>query len=122
ADIAALAARFAQADADMWVAARAIAHGEEPEPLVEPEPTPELPKPKSGWDLVTSRPGAVVEPEPKRKTKAAEPQLKVVRPVPEPEPAPGPDPVEMPVFTEELIAKMFANLAAHGMTLQDLAG
>jgi hypothetical protein len=37
---------------------------------------------------------------------------------PEPEPAAA----DMPVFTEELIAKMFGNLATHGMTLQDLAG
>jgi hypothetical protein len=44
----------------------------------------------------------------------------VVRP--EPEPVAEPTSADMPVFTEELIAKMFANLAAHGMTLQDLAG
>jgi hypothetical protein len=109
ADLAALAIRFAQADAGMWAAARAIAMGDGREP----------PQPTSGWDLVTSRPGAVVEPEPKRKRKAAEPKLKLVRP--ELEPVPGPDAADMPVFTEELIAKMFANLAAHGMTLQDLA-
>lgn len=30
--------------------------------------------------------------------------------------------VELPEFDDELIAKMIANLAAHGMTLQDLAG
>ena len=36
----------------------------------------------------------------------------------EPEPVPT---VEGLVFDEELIAKMFANLAAHGMTLEDLA-
>jgi hypothetical protein len=30
--------------------------------------------------------------------------------------------VELPEFNEALLAKMFANLAAHGMTLQDLAG
>jgi hypothetical protein len=34
ADIAALAARFAQADAGMWAAAPAIAEGAEPEPKV----------------------------------------------------------------------------------------
>lgn len=115
-DIAALATGFAQADAGMWAAARAIAEGAEPEPMARPEP----PKLKSGWDLVTSRPGAVFEPEPKRKRKAEEPDLKVVRPEPEPKPAPSPEAVEMPVFTEELIAQMFANLAAHGMTLQFL--
>lgn len=26
------------------------------------------------------------------------------------------------VYTEDLLAKMFANLASHGLTLQDLAG
>jgi hypothetical protein len=113
ADIAALAERFAQADAGMWAAVRAIAQSNEPEPAVEAAPEPAPPKPKSGWDLVTSRPGVVVEPEPKKATK---PKLKLVRP--EVEPA-APD---MPVFTAELIARMFANLAAHGMTLQDLAG
>src|SRR5262249_44787467 len=34
ADIAALAARFAQADAGVWAAARALAEGHEPEPVV----------------------------------------------------------------------------------------
>jgi hypothetical protein len=30
--------------------------------------------------------------------------------------------VKLSEFDEALLAKMFANLAAHGMTLQDLAG
>jgi hypothetical protein len=41
------------------------------------------------------------------------------------EPDPVPDvlsEVELPEFDDTLLAKMFANLAAHGMTLQDLAG
>ena len=96
ADIAALAARFAQADAGMWAAAQASALGAELELAVEAAPAP-------------------VAPAPKRK-----PKLKVVRPEPEPEPDLGD--IGTPVFTEELIAQMFANLAAHGMTLQDLAG
>jgi hypothetical protein len=30
--------------------------------------------------------------------------------------------VELPEFDQALLAKMFANLASHGMTLQHLAG
>ena len=87
--------RFAQADADKWAAARASAEGAELELAVEAAQAP-------------------VALAPKRK-----PKLKVVMPEPEPEPDFGD--IGTPVFTEELIAKMFANLAAHGMTLQDPA-
>jgi hypothetical protein len=108
-----------------WAAARAIALGDEPEPVAEAAPAPERPQPKSGWDLVTSRPGAVAEPDSNRKPE--KPKLKVHRPEPEPKPKRMLDRDEVPsigdvVFTEGLIAKMFANLAAHGMTLRDLAG
>jgi hypothetical protein len=106
----------------MWAAARAIAeHGAYDEALWG-EPAPAAsgvvvqlgPEPEAEPQ---AQPAPLVEPEPKPEPKA-KPKLKVVRPEPEPA-APDPD---MPVFTEELIAKMFANLAAHGMTLQDLAG
>jgi hypothetical protein len=82
-DIAALAERFAHADAGMWAAAHAMAEGTEPEPV--PEPV----------------------------------NLKVYEPEPQPEELAE---VGLPEFDEALLAKMFANLAAHGMTLQDLAG
>jgi hypothetical protein len=39
----------------------------------------------------------------------------------QPEPKPVVDPAELE-FDEALLAKMFVNLAPHGMTLQDLAG
>jgi len=95
ADIGALAARIAQADAGMWAAARAGALGAELQLAVEAAPAPFAPAPKR------------------------KPKPKVVRT--EPEPAPDLGDIGTPVFAEELIAKMFANLAAHGMTLQDLA-
>ena len=83
-DIAALAERFAQADAGMWAAAHALAKGVEPEPAASPEPV----------------------------------KLKVYEPEPKPEVLKE---VELPEFDAALLAKMFANLAAHSMTLQDLA-
>ena len=46
-------------------------------------------------------------------------QLKVFEPAREPDALKE---FEVPEFDEALLAKMFANLAAHGMTLQDLAG
>jgi hypothetical protein len=66
-NIAALAARFAQADAGMWAASRAIAEGAEPDSKVEAAPA--------------------VEPEPKPVPKAR-PKLMVVRPEPVPAAAP----------------------------------
>jgi hypothetical protein len=45
--------------------------------------------------------------------------LKLVQPVAQPEMGAT---FEVPEFTEELLLKMFANLAANGMTLEDLAG
>ena len=58
---------------------------------------------------------------------AAEPEtapvrLKVYEPDPVPETPDVLTEVELPEFDEALLAKMFANLASHGMTLQHLAG
>jgi hypothetical protein len=77
--------------------------------------------PKAGWDLVTSRPGAVAEPDPKtaKKPKVDRPKLKVHQPEPTP-PAPISD--EDYVYSDALLAKMFANLEAHGLKPEDLAG
>jgi hypothetical protein len=58
-------------------------------------------------------------------TSETEPVAPVKLKVHEPEPEPETDGVltaDEIVFDEELIAKMFANLAAHGLTLKDLAG
>jgi hypothetical protein len=57
---------------------------------------------------------------------AAEPEtgpvrLKVCEPDPVPEKPDVLTEVELPEFDEALLAKMFANLASHGMTLQHLA-
>jgi hypothetical protein len=49
-------------------------------------------------------------------------RLKVYETDPEPETHDVLTQVELPEFDEALLAKTFANLAAHGMTLQDLAG
>ena len=94
-DIVALAGRFAQADAGMWAAAHAMAKGED-------------------TDFMPPEPEMKSEPEPAT--------LKVYKPEPEPEKPEVLTKVEVPDFDEALLAKMFANLAAHGMTLQDLAG
>ena len=51
---------------------------------------------------------------------APKPRLRVHRPESEPQSVVDAD-LEIE-FTENLLAKMFANLAAHGMTLEDLAG
>jgi hypothetical protein len=48
--------------------------------------------------------------------------LRVYEPEPETETPDVLKEVELPEFDEALLAKMLANLAAHGMTLQDLAG
>jgi hypothetical protein len=62
-----------------------------------------------------------------REPVAAEPEtgpvrLKAYEPDPVPEKPDVLTEVELPEFDEELLAMMFANLASHGMTLQDLAG
>jgi hypothetical protein len=49
-------------------------------------------------------------------------RLKVYESDPVPETPDVLSDVELPEFDDALLAKMFANLAAHGMTLQDLAG
>ena len=141
ADIAALAERFAQADAGMWAAARTMAEGEqrEAEPLVGT-----LKVEDSDGDvmfegenkLVSTGFDAVVEvravensgveamivspPEPEPKTKR--PKLKVHRPEPEPAPQKVFAQVDDIVFDDELIAKMMANMAKHGMTAEDTFG
>jgi clan AA aspartic protease (TIGR02281 family) len=117
--IEALAARFAQADAGMWAAARNVAFGgerakveTEPEPKFTMTPTstikgfyiPSEPEPES------ANPGVAVIATPE-----AKPKLKVHKP--EPKPDPLTDDFEL---DEELLAEMFANLASHGMTLEDL--
>lgn len=49
-------------------------------------------------------------------------QLKLHAPEPEPQRPEIPVDVDMPAIDEVLLAKMFANLAANGMSVQDLAG
>ena len=59
-------------------------------------------------------------PEPEPKTKR--PKLKVHRPEPEPAPQKVFAQVDDIVFDDELIAKMMANMAKHGMTAEDTFG
>jgi hypothetical protein len=59
---------------------------------------------------------------------AAAPPLHVFAPEPEPAPTAAPEAEEdegpdvIPVLTEEILAKMFANMLANGITLEELAG
>jgi hypothetical protein len=144
-DIESLARRFAKADANMWAAARAIGETgdatflpidpdgpsdadiqEDKDSLyAEPEPVADEPKPKrerrrnpkGPW---ASAVGGVIREELDRCDANIRANLKVHRP--EPDPA-KPEPVasQEVVYTEDLLAKMFANLAAHGLTIEDLA-
>jgi hypothetical protein len=121
ADIDAFAEMLAQADAGMWAAARAMGEGVQPEPVVA-ESACEVaviqPTEEEYRDIVL---GALTE-----EDKAAKPEPEpVVLKVHQPEPEPAADilaDVEMPEFDEKLLARMFANLAANGMTIADLAG
>lgn len=69
---------------------------------------------------------AAVEPRPE----PACPALHVYDPEPEPAPAAAPEaeaeedegPDVIPVLTEEILAKMFANMLANGITLEEFAG
>ena len=119
-DIISLAERFAQADEGMWSAARAMAQRE---PIAEfiisaTENTSKL------TPLVTAmlnEPIQVNKGETVKVTftrEADEVKLKVHQPEPEKKPHPVFDDIE---FDDVLIAKMMANIAANGMTLDDLA-
>jgi hypothetical protein len=127
ADIDAFAAMLAQADAGMWAAARLMAQGDEPER--EEFEGSDLDGEQDEADTGLARPGDLPAddegeaPESEPEATAEPVVLKVHRPEPEPaveKPAIQED-LDLPKFDEELLAKMFANLAAHGMTLADLA-
>ena len=140
-DIITLAERFAKADESMWGAARAMAFREPIAELIIPA-TEDTPKgtPLVGMFMITDGDTNVLfEGENKIVTVgiddvitlnasiavedaavvAETPKLKVHQPEPEKKVHAVVDNIE---FDETLIAKMFANLAAHGMALQDLAG
>ena len=74
---------------------------------------------KSGWDLVTSRPGAVGA--------NGKPNLKVHQPEPEPAPPPK-SPLDSPEWLYELgfddakLAAMMESMASLGMSIKDVFG
>ena len=138
-DIISLAERFAQADEGMWGAARAIAFREEVAPTLEltcSDSRCEDVVIKVGVNDNTKLGSSITVNEAARNEmtlKAGEftigedvvmpvkttPNLKVHQPKSEKRVDEVVDDIE---FDDTLIAKMFANLAAHGMKVQDLAG
>jgi hypothetical protein len=134
-DIISLAERFAQADVAMWGTARDMA---ERVPVAEfiqrrPEIVEMFDKRRDAlvvdaaelvgnFTMTDGDDNLLAEADNRVTTKPVfegAVTLKVRHPDPEPEALSVVDDIE---FDETLIAKMFANLAAHGMTLQDLAG
>ena len=140
-DIISLADRFAEADEGMWAAARARAFREEVAPKFEVTCSDSLCEDEDKVidigvsDTTKLRSSITVDEAARKETilKAREftidvdvvtpvkstPNLKVHQPKSEKKVDEVVDDIN---FDETLLAKMFANLAAHGMTLQDLAG